>query len=198
MEEEVWRPVLGYEGLYEVSSFGRVRSLDRYVRHNYGGKCFKKGRLLKNHLNQTRHCQVKICKEGHIWFAFVHRLVYESFVGPIPYGMQVNHIDENPENNVLWNLNLMTPKQNTNWGTCIERRARKIAEARKGTELYETNPNAKPIVQYDLDGNYIAEYSCAKYAIEKFNLSQSSLSSNLNGRTKSCGGYKWKFKRDVA
>lgn len=100
-------------------------------------------------------------------------------------------------NNCVWNLNLMTPKENTNWGTGIVRRAKKCSETMKGKGLYEENHNSKPIVQYSLDGEFIAEYACAKYAIDKYNLNQASLSMHLHGRTKFCGGYVWKFKRDA-
>ena len=92
----------------------------------------------------------------------------------------------------------MTPKENTNWGTGIERRSKSCSETMKGRHKYSDNPNAKPIIQYSLNGEYIAEYSCAKYAIERYNLNQPSLSMCLNGKSKSCGGYKWKFKKDVA
>lgn len=196
MENEVWRKIIDWN-YYEASNMGRIRSLDRWVRHNYGGMALKKGKILTPSPNLTNHCQV-ILKEGdRIAYPFVHRLVWEAFNGPIPEGMQINHLDENPLNNRLDNLSLVTPKENTNWGTCIERRSEKHSETMKGTCLYETNPNSKPIVQYDLDGNLIAEYACAKYAIEKYNLNQAALSMNLHSKTKSCGGYVWKFKRDA-
>lgn len=196
MIKEEWRPIDGYK-YYEVSNWGRVRSLDRMIVYSNGRKHLHKGHILTPCVKKSKHCVVQLYRNCNKAYVLVHRIVYEAFVGSIPEGMQVNHIDENPMNNCVWNLNLMTPKENTNWGTGIVRRAKKCSETMKGQKQYEKNNNAKPIVQYDLDGNYIDEYFCAKYAIEKFNLSQSSLSSNLNGKTKSCGGYVWKFKRDA-
>ena len=94
-----------------VSNFGNVKSL------NY------------RHTNKERMLKTQLYK-GYVYVFLkrtkgyrVHRLVYEAFIGPIPDGMQVNHIDEDKSNNRLDNLNLMTPKENCNYGTGIERRA---------------------------------------------------------------------------
>lgn len=193
---EEWKDIKGYEGLYQVSNMGRVRSLDRVVKHNYGGTALKKGKILKQHISHRTRCQIGLCgNNGERKYPLVSRLVYQTFIGPIPEGLQVNHIDENPLNNRVDNLNLMTPKENTNWGTGIERRSKSLSETLKGKYKYSENPNAKAIIQFTLDMEYIAEYPCAKYAIEKFGLNQSSLSMCLNDKTKSCGGYKWKFKK---
>jgi len=177
---EQWRDIRGYEGLYQVSNFGRVKSVRRDII-----------RVLSK--NAQGYYKVNLAVKGKQHTFTVHRLVYETFVGPIPDGMQVNHIDENKLNNFVWNLNLMTPKENTNWGTCIERRAKANGLTRKGTELYETNPNAKPILQYTLNGEFIREWACGRYAIEALGLDQASLSMCLHGKTNSCGGFKWCF-----
>lgn len=207
MEEEIWVPTVfwlkgkkyDFTGFYESSSLGRIRSLDREVKHNYGGTALKKGKVLVPHTHYPRkegkpRQQIGLSREGKVIYPVLSRCIWESFNGEIQGNLQVNHIDEDPLNNKLENLNLMTPKENTNWGTCITRRAKTMSETRKGTELYETNPNAKPILQYTPEGEFIKRWDCARYAIEELKLSQSSLSSHLHGkRCKSVGGFVWRF-----
>lgn len=122
--EEIWKGVKNYEGYYEVSNLGRVRSLPRIVRSEYRG-FMRNGQIIKHHISRNGYHLVHLYKEGKMKAFLVHRLVYATFVGEIPDGLQVNHIDECKENNVLSNLNLMTAKENTNWGTKIERCRRK-------------------------------------------------------------------------
>lgn len=134
MENEVWKDILNFEGLYQVSNLGRVKSLDRSFtgRNQFGAEFPKiiKGQIItdrpKNKYSKYR--RIGLRKEGKRYFFFTHRLVWEAFNGPIPKGLQINHIDENPENNRLDNLNLMTPKENSNYGA----HPQKISEAQKG------------------------------------------------------------------
>ena len=190
---EVWRDIRGFESLYQVSNIGRVKRLSGYTITKAGWRLPVKERIRAFSLNGQGYYQVVLTGFGKRETFRVHRLVYETFVGPIPEGMQVNHIDENKLNNCVWNLNLMTPKQNTNWATCIERRAKACSKTKMGTKTYETNGNAKPILQFTLDGEFIKEWACARYAIETLGLNQASLSMCVHGRTKSCGGFKWRF-----
>ena len=191
--EEIWKDIPGYEGLYQASNLGRIRSLDRVVRHNYNDTAVKKGKVLKQSLNQNGYYKVNLCNNLVYKTHIVSRLIYSTFNGPIPEGMQVNHINEIKTDNRLSNLNLLSPLENTRWATCIERRAKTHSVNSKGTLTYETNPNAKPIFQYSIEGKFIKKWDCAKYAIEELNLSQSSLSAHLHNRTKSCGGFVFKF-----
>ena len=125
---EEWKPIKGYEGLYEVSDWGRVKSLDRIliqkcrwgsdVTHLYPST------ILMPSKSKGGYMRVRLSKLQKARMFFVHVLVWEAFNGDKPKGMQVNHIDEDKANNVLWNLNLMTPKENTNYGTCISRRVK--------------------------------------------------------------------------
>ena len=125
--EEIWKDIEGYEGMYQVSSLGNVRSLNRIVRHNYGGDAHKVGKLKTVSLSKRGYRFVSLYKNNTIKGFRVCRLVYAAFVGPIPEGMQVNHIDECKTNDAVWNLNLMTPKENSNWGTRNHRISVKLA-----------------------------------------------------------------------
>lgn len=107
-EPERWVPVFGYEGIYEVSDIGRVRSLDR--RDNRGR--FRRGVILKRHVWEGGHLAVVLCKHGTERFVSVHRTALESFVGPAPEGTEGCHNDGNPANNKIANLRWDTHAEN--------------------------------------------------------------------------------------
>lgn len=101
-DHESWRPVLGFEGLYEVSDRGRVRNA-------------RSGRVLKpNTISRYGHQQVKLCKDARHFDRLVSRLVLEAFVGSCPPGMQARHVnDPDARNNALDNLAWGTPLENS-------------------------------------------------------------------------------------
>ena len=163
---------------------GRVRSKDRVIRHNYGGTAVKKGRILAHSLNGQGYPKYHL-KEGDKDITKAeHLLVWEAFNGPVPEGMQVNHINEIKTDNRLENLNLMTPKENTNWGTCIARRSKKAAETRSGTELYNDNPNSKMVMEYDKDGKEVMLWFSINAAAEHHKKDYTTLWLNITGKTK--------------
>ena len=181
---EIWKDVCGFEGLYQVSNLGKVRSLDRLVNSGIGIG-LRKGRVLKPQMTIRGYLQVGLNKDGKQKLFSVHRLVWTAFNGKRPEGMQVNHIDEDKTNNRLDNLNLMTPKENTNWGTGNERRAKSMINHKS---------LSKPIIQYNLTGEKLAEFEGLHDAARKLNINQGNISSALNGRYKTAGGFKWKYK----
>lgn len=113
MNEELWLPIRGYEGLYEVSSLGRVRSLDREIEHPTAGIVHRKGKVLaQNPLNKDGYLGVGLNKGGTKKKRSVHTLVLEAFVGPRPEGQQACHNDGNNTNNRVENLRWDTPREN--------------------------------------------------------------------------------------
>jgi hypothetical protein len=108
MLDEKWLSVVDYEGHYEVSSFGRVRSIDRT--DSYGR--FRRGRVLKPGRNPKGYLAINLCLGGGRRTGFIHVLVARAFIGPRPQGMEVNHKDGVKANNHACNLEYATPKQN--------------------------------------------------------------------------------------
>jgi len=104
---EIWLPVRGYEGVYEVSDRGRVRSLDRRI----SGDRHIRGRVLKERPLPNGRPRVSLAFNGKAVDAYTYRLVLEAFVGPCPPGMECLHWDDNHSNNRLANLR---------WGTRTE------------------------------------------------------------------------------
>ncbi len=113
MSEEIWKAIPGYEGSYEVSDQGRVRSLDRVVEYCDGRLCRFPGRLLALNLNPGGYLQVGLCVSGKRTTRSVHCLVLEAFVGPCPEGCETGHRDGNRTNNCLRNLRYITHSQNS-------------------------------------------------------------------------------------
>ena len=106
---EKWLPVVGYEGQYEVSDHGQVRSMDRI---NFRGRRTR-GRTLKTGKKMSGHLLVALCRNNAKTTKYVHSIVLESFLGPRPDGMEACHNDGNPGNNNVSNLRWDTRSANT-------------------------------------------------------------------------------------
>ena len=113
--EEIWKDIKDYEGLYQVSSFGRVRSLDREVVYRNDRIYNCKGRVLKPSLDDSGYLRVNLCENGKRITKRIHQLVAIAFLKHIPCGLKlvVNHIDNNPLNNNVENLEITTNRKNT-------------------------------------------------------------------------------------
>lgn len=110
---EIWKPVVGYEGLYEVSNIGRVKSLDRTVRWRDGHRAVR-SRLIKYGVNHRGYFTAHLCRDGIHNKRFVHVLVLEAFVGPRPDGMECCHGNGIRTDNRLLNLRWDTRSANRN------------------------------------------------------------------------------------
>lgn len=106
---EQWRPIVGYEGHYEVSDHGRVRSIDRVVNTAVGPQRWK-GKVLKPVLKPAGYPYVTLGNKDR---RYVHHLVLETFVGPRPEGNYGRHLDDDPANNCVGNLAWGTPSENS-------------------------------------------------------------------------------------
>lgn len=118
---EEWRQIPGYEGLYEVSSYGRVRSLDRYVKGRYGNYRLHKGKILRLELSNSGYYFVELMHKYKRKHFYVHRLVAEAFIDNLHSFRDVNHKDEDKTNNIVDNLEWCDHKYNCNYGTKTER-----------------------------------------------------------------------------
>jgi hypothetical protein len=172
---ETWKDVAGYEGLYQVSDQGNVRSRRR--RGSSGG-------ILKPKVDRNGYVQVELYRKGQRKNILVHRLVAETFI-PNPLNLpQVNHKDENPKNNAVDNLEWCTQKYNLNYGTCPARIAAKLLNG----------PCAKAVFQYDKFGNLIKEWPSTIEIQRQTGFAQSNISDCCLGKRKSANGYIWRFK----
>lgn len=111
---EIWLPAKGLEGLYEVSSLGRVRSLPREIMRPNGKRTFVKGSFV-GWKDLKGYVVFRVRLEAYKKIQFrVHRLVYNTFVGEIPSDMEIDHIDRNKQNNSIENLRILDRRSNSN------------------------------------------------------------------------------------
>lgn len=111
MQEEIWKDIVGYEGYYQVSSHGRIKSLERYVKHVFGER-INKERIRKQAIGNSGYYFVPLSKFGINKSKDIHRLVAIHFVDGYNEGLIVNHKDGNRLNNYYENLEWVTPREN--------------------------------------------------------------------------------------
>lgn len=169
---EEWRPVAGYEDLYEVSNRGRVRR--------------KEWRIVKPRNHGGEYQRVNLCKDGERKQIFVHRLVAEAFI-PNPNGYPIiNHKDERPKNNRVENLEWCTFEHNANWGTRNER-------------VSKNSANKAPVIAIDVktgEKEYFDSIRSAGLAVAGKDVGGSSISEAASGIRKSAYGRFWRYAKE--
>ena len=175
MNKEIWRDVIGYEGYYQVSSEGRVKSLKR---KDCLGRTIRE-RILKPCDNGRGYLYISLSGgTGEHKRHYIHRLVGEAFV-PNPLEKEdVNHKDENPSNNHASNLEWLTHKENLNYGMRNER----VAKA-----------NSKPVAQYTKDGAFIKVWASAAEVKRQLGFNHSNIIQVAKGNRKTACGFIWKY-----
>lgn len=185
-EGEVWKDINGYEGLYQVSNFGRVKSLDRVVHCSKNKKCKPynvsvKEKIMRCCFDNDGYIHTTLSNSGIHNRVLIHRLVALSFLeNPNEYPV-VNHKDENPSNNHVDNLEWCTYTYNNQYSNIYEKAYR---------------VTRKPVYQFSLDGKFIREFASTKEASRAIGGSAADISSCCHGRTNSMYGYYWRFKGD--
>jgi hypothetical protein len=170
-QEEIWKDVVGYEGLYQVSNLGRVRS--------FGFDKWHKGKIIKGCFDgKKKYLFVSLHKEGKSKGFNIHRLVATAFI-PNPNNLpQVNHKDENKENNCVENLEWCTSIYNTTYNNVAYKKADVLR---------------KKVSQYLPDGTWIATYSSEMEAARQTGFAASHISAVCRGQQSFAYGYIWKF-----
>jgi len=188
---EIWKDIIGYEGLYQVSSLGRIKSL----KNRQGNVQLLKIRIMKN-----GYCEVGLFKNKKYKYFLVHRLVAIAFV-PNPNNYpEINHKDENPQNNCADNLEWCSRQYNINYGHRNEKVSEK-ARHRKTLGNHTNHPrgsknhNSKPVEQYDIEGNYLNRFDCVADAERYLGIKPytSHIGGVCNGHLNQSCGYKWKW-----
>ena len=185
---EQWIPVQGYEDKYEVSTEGRIRSKDHYIRHSAGGVRLWKGKIIKPIRQKTGYMAIMF---GDRTVRLVHRIVAMNFL-PNPENKKcVNHKNGNKEDNAVANLEWMTYSENEKHSYAVLKKSPVLTGlGRKG----KLNACSKAVLQYDKAGNFIAEFESASLAAEALKTSQGRISCACRGDTHTCHGFVFRYK----
>lgn len=181
MNEEIWKDIPGYEGYYQVSNLGRVKSLPRGKQWPY--------RQTHNNIRKIKktnrgYFSVNLCTNNEAKWFMVHRLVAMAFI-PNPNNLPcVNHKDENKTNNRVENLEWCTYKYNANYGTGIDRQKKSRAANPNNENIRRIigEKNSKAVRAYTPNGTLVGEYKSLKEASKALNVHISSIVRHCNGR----------------
>lgn len=210
-EDEIWKDIKGYEGMYMVSNYGRVSSLRSRLM-----KIMTPSVTAKGYLRVSFHMRL-ICKQY-----MVHRLVALAFIPNVNGAPEINHKNGDKKDNRVSNLEWCTSKENS-WHkfNVLKYKIRqetkaKLSKARKGKPLDESikhkislghmglkksvesiektaKSHMKSVVQLDMQGNFVSVFNSIKEASLMTGANYTSISNVCNGKNKSANGYKWQF-----
>jgi hypothetical protein len=149
--KEVWKEIEGYEGIYQISESGKVKSLERYVDGRWGPILIKE-KILSPITAGKRYKMVGLSKNSKTKFVNIHRLLAQTFINNPNNKLQVNHIDGNKMNNDLLNLEWVTPKENIRhaWDNNLCENTR-IANSNRMKNLHKTKN--KCLKNYQIESN---------------------------------------------
>ena len=176
-EQEIWKPIVGYEGYYEVSNFGRIKSVSRVVMMKNGAARPIKEKMLHPRPQKSGYMNVTLSRDCKPNRLRVHRLVAEAFV-PNPDNLpEVNHKDENKANNHADNLEWCDRRYNNLYGSA---------------KLRAIVTQGKPVLQLK-DGIIVNAWPSAGMAAAFTDATQTGISACCRGEGKTSGGYEWKL-----
>lgn len=201
-ENEVWKDVIGFEGLYQVSNLGRIKSL--YNGNVTYGTLDKGGYMFYSlYKNRKRHRKL------------VHRLVAQSFIPNLENKPEIDHINCVRDDNRVENLRWVTPKENVNnpitmsrlkfrtRGVMSQEARERLSKARKGKSIFTKEQieiirlaNSKPVVQLSLNGDFIKEWVSASEAGRWLGVSSVAIRNCCSRKVNTSLGFKWYYKKD--
>jgi hypothetical protein len=177
---EVWKDIEGFEGLYQISNYGRVRSVDRYIIHKgktSTWKQFKKGKIINPVLDDKGYYIVRLKKDKK-YHKKVHRLVAEHFLPRVEGKDYVNHKDGNKLNNHVDNLE---------WCTFLENIQHAYSMG------LNTSNKPRRVQMLDLDGNVIREFYSLHEAAREVGAEPTNIAKVCRGKRKTHMGYRWRY-----
>lgn len=173
--EEIWRDIAGYEGYYQVSNMGNVRSMDRHIQGNNNHII---GTILKPLKTNGGYFRVALCRDNKKKYCSIHRLVMYAFTGKIPRGMEVNHSHGIKSDNRLSELELCTKSEN-------ELHAHRIG--------LKHAPNRRAVCKKTKEGEFLRRYNSLREAFNDTGISDLGISLCARGIRHSAGGFLWEW-----
>lgn len=180
---EKWKDIKGYEGLYQISNLGRVKSLERFTDDGH--------HVMPKILSQSSakgYLKVGLSKKGKCKTIYVHKLVAEAFIPNVYNLPEINHKDENKENNRVDNLEWCTYYYNIHYGSAIQRG--------RGKQL-NNKRTSKSVLKIGKNNEIISKYDSINEASRQTNINCVNICQCCNKKRKTAGGYKWVFAKEV-
>lgn len=181
MREE-WRDIKGFEGLYQISNMGNVKSLERTVWNSRGYYVTVPERIRKARKNRYGYLYVALWKEGKRKQYMIHRLVASAFLNNADNLPEINHKDEDKTNNTVDNLEWCDRSYNCNYGT----RNKKISE-----KMTNSSKLGKSVIGINKVSGLIVEFPYVREASRQTGINSGNICACCNGKKKSAGGYIW-------
>ena len=195
-EKEIWKDIVGFEGMYQISNMGRVKSVERTAWSGLNGGCYRTvpERILKAMKNSNGYLYVQLCKDGINKNYTVHQLVGNAFLSNPQDYKELNHRDEDKTNNCVNNLEWCSRSYNLTYNG----RAKKAGEKLRGRKQSEEHikKRSKSILGIDKVTGLIVEFPSAKEAEREMGIAQSNITKCCKGKLNSCGGFYWMYKNN--
>ena len=171
--QEIWKDIKGYQGLYQVSNLGRIKSIKRNI-------------FLKAHTNSKGYLVVSLSKNNSLSTYRIHRLVAETFIPNLENKPQVNHINGIKSDNRIDNLE---------WCTNSENQKHAFKNGLQKSVVGNSNPNSKEILQFSLSGQLIKKWDSLYDIYNTLGISRSSIWRCCTGKYKKSHNFIWKYNK---
>ena len=187
LKNEIWVDIKDFEGLYQISNYGRVKSLKRKTKNN---ACYK-DRILKQGKNSKGYWLVVLCKDDEKYTKKVHILVANAFIPNVNNKPIIDHIEpvDDDCNNCVYNLRWFTMKENSQHSIELHRNSPPPRQSKKGI----THKQSKPVIQWTKDGILIKQWGSLHEIERELKYARSCIANVCKGRTKLAYGFKWTF-----
>lgn len=206
MEQEIWKSIRGFEGIYEISNRGRVRSLQRSIINRNGIVITAKEKIKKTSINKNGYACVTLCKDGKSKQYTLHRILAEAFIPNPDNKTEIDHINTIRSDFRLENLHWVTHSENMRNPISQSKIKAKLGTQDIKNKVLKTRiirnrkTAPKKVYQFSIKGEFIAEYESSREAGRKTGFNPMSIAEasrgGLIGR-QSCGGYLWSRSRDL-
>jgi hypothetical protein len=206
MPEEEWKDIPGFEGYYQASTKGRIKSLDRIIPHPRLHQQFVKGQILSQKVNKNKNIKtgepmidlgVTLTIENTPFYSNTRRLIYKTFIDPhLEYkrnGQYVINVDGDGYNNCPENLRLVTKSEKSLRAFARDRVLPSFLKTADRTHWPKNYSTSKPVEQYDLQGNLIKRYPSIKEAARQMHLEDKVIIQVAKGMYKQWNGFVWRY-----
>ena len=193
---EIWRPIKGYEGLYEVSNLGRVKSL--------GNNKTKKDKILRSGIDSQGYPNIGLSKKGNRKTYNIHRIVAEAFIPNPENKRDIDHINNIKDDNRVENLRWCSHRENCNNPLSIEnhkiaiqkRFPNRVIKTQRSRKEAWSDPTVRakvsiPVLQLTKNGSAINYFPSQIEASRQTGLFQTGINLCINNKYKTCGGFRW-------